>query len=392
MIIGIVGHAPEIEMQLRHIVASGSFSVPYDQMPRTLAELSTVLAANEFPDILILVPAGDPRSALPLTRTLSTEQRTGLVVVTDRPEPDFAIEAYRAGASDVISKETNLEELRGAISRAAQISQRAAVAAAPAVPVEQAERGVVIAVGSATGGVGKSMAAVNIAVGISGVDPGKTALVDVAPQFGGATDLLDGMIPLHTLPSIVSASDSIAAKTYLSYHDKSGLYVAPADEDPSTGDQLDPAEVARTVEMLVHQFRTVIVDTAAGLIPTNLEVFSRADELLVVSDFSVHSLRATRTYLGLLERVPRRLPLTVKVLLNRFDKSAGLTRKHAEEILGVPADAVLDEQPLLLNACNRGEPPMLAPASNQLRQELSPLVGLFHEHHVDPKRANRWFK
>ena len=243
--------------------------------------------------------------------------------------------------------------------------------------------------GSATGGSGKTSVAVNLAVGLAGLDPGKTVLVDAVPQFGGVADQLD-LVPVRTLSAIVSATDSIAAKALLSF-DKCGLYVAPADENPIEGDALVPARVAQTVEMLAHQFRHDVVDLPAGLQPTGLEVLSRADVLLLVADCTVHSLRATRTFLAQLDRIPRgELPLLTYVVLNKFDpRNSGLSRQDAEETIGRTADLVLPAMPGMLLAANAGTPPMLNRASDEMRQELSQLVGLFHEHPEPPKRANR---
>ncbi len=395
MTIAIIGTAPELEAQLRQAVASSAFTVSVMHTPETLAELSSALGPNPMPDVVILVPAGEPGEALPLTRVLSAEQRTGVIIAAPLQGQQmigFTVDAMRAGAADVVSTSPTLEELRSALARGTEVSRRAAQVARAVqatTPVVEQERGTLIAVGSAVGGVGKTTMAVNLAVGIAGIDPGRAALLDAAPQFGGVADQLD-LLAVYGLSTIVGASDSIAAKSYLSLHEASGLYVAPADEEVSDG--LASDQVAMCADMLAHQFRTVVADTPSGLPSTTLELLARADQLLVVSDFSVHSLRATRTYLATLDHLPRRTPLLVKVLLNRFDKAAGLTRKDAEETIGRTADLVLDNQPLMLYAANRGVPPMLAPAKDKLRQDLSPLIGLFHDGHAAaPKRASRRF-
>lgn len=393
MLIGIVGHAPEVEAQLRLQVAAGSFAIQPPRLPATPAELVQMLGDHQFPDILLLVlpEREDPYSMLPLAKALSAEQRGGIVLVVASPDLSFSVEAYRAGAADVITRDASPEELRDAIARAAQIGQRAAVVAkaVQATPVERAERGTVVVVGSATGGVGKTSAAVNLAVGLAGIKPGKVAIVDAVPQFGAVHVHLD-IKAVHTLPTIVGATDSIAAKTYLFFDERSGLYVAPADEDPAEGDRLEPGPVMQTVEMLARQFETVVVDVATGLTPINLELLTRADQLLLISDFSVQSLRSTRRFLKVIKDLPRaRTPLFTRVVLNRYDKVSALTEKDAEETIGMPAEIVLENMPRMLFAANKGEPPMLRPAKDPLRQALSPLVGMFHEIHDEPKRAAR---
>lgn len=391
MLIGIVGRAPEIEAQLRHVVAAGSFTLLPPQMPATPAEMAVLLGEHAFPDVLMLAPDGDPYSVLPLTRALSAEQKGGVVLVVDGPDLSFTVEGLKSGAADVIARTASQDEIRGAVARAAQIGQRAAVVAkaVQATPVERAERGTVVLVGSAVGGVGKTSLAVNLAVGLAGIKPGKVALVDAVPQFGGVHTHLD-IKAIHTLPTIVGATDSIAAKTYLFFDERSGLYVAPADENPAEGDRLEPDPVMQTVEMLARQFETVVVDVSTGLTPINLELLTRADQLLLVSDFSVHSLRATRLFLKAIKDLPRaRVPLFVRPVLNRFDKVSALTQKDAEETIEMPVELVLENMPRMLFAANRGEPPMLRPANDPLRVALSPLVGMFHEIHDEPKRAAR---
>lgn len=390
----LIGEAPEVEAQLSgaRVIAANVFVAKPDEMPTSMLDLTSLLGGRSLPDVLILAPGGeDPRQTLPFARILPVEQHVGVVIVLNSMDAEFAIDALRNGVSDVISAEPSLEELRSALSRAGLVSQRAAQPS-PALNVTTlsgpTEQGVVIVVGSAAGGVGKTFAAVNLAVGLAGTSPGSCCIVDAATQFGGVAHQLD-VVPQFSMPDIVAAPNPIAAKSYLTSH-SSGLFVAPASENPGDLDEVEPTRIAETIEMLAGQFKTVIVDTEPGLTPVTLEILMRADELLVVSDFSVHSIRATSEYLKCVRLLPRHIPLTVKLLLNREDPAFGIRQKAAEETIGMEADLVLKNQPQITLAGNQGIPPMLAGVRDKLRRDISPLVGLFHPHD-DPRRvAGRW--
>lgn len=390
MIVALVGNAPEIENLLNgaHAAAATIHTVQPLEMPTSIGELSALLEGRRLPEVVILAPDDeDPYQTLPLARILPVEQHVGVVIAVNELDAQFAIEALRSGASDVISSEPSLEELKSALSRASIVAQRASIPAPIAtvgIPAAPAERGTVIAVSSAVGGVGKTFAALNLAVGLAGTDPGSCCIADSATQFGGVAHQLD-IMPQFTMPDIVTAADPIAAKAYLTLH-SSGLYVAPASEDPGALDRVDPAKIAETIEMLAMQFKTVIVDTETGLTPVTLEVLTRADALLVVSDFSVHSLRATHEYLKYANLIRRNVPLDIKLMMNREDPALAVSRRAAEEAIGMSAHMVLKSIPQIALAGNQGIPPMLGGVREKMRREISPLVDLFHAHD-DPRRA-----
>lgn len=205
----------------------------------------------------------------------------------------------------------------------------------------------VVVVLSPKGGAGKTTVATNLAVGLARRDPRQVVLVDLDVAFGDvATALL-----LDPRRSVLDALSGAPLDDVLVAH-PSGLQVllAPEDEIP------DPAATAPGVPALLDElasgFRTVVVDTGAGLDDVTLAAVAAATDLVLVGAMDVATLLDLRKVLRRLDATGSAVPR--HLVLNRADESLGLDLADAEGATGLPVAVVVPLDHVVARTTNEG--------------------------------------
>lgn len=162
-----------------------------------------------------------------------------------------------------------------------------------------------IAVTSAKGGSGKTTVAVNLAVSFANRFPDKVVLVDFHGQFGDASLALD-LAPHGTLVDLASFDelDPELVETHLTTHSASSLRLLAAPEvevDPVADMQaLNVPFMAALIGILRRGYRFVFFDIPPLVWPTSRYVFSRCQELIVVTNLcDLASIRDTKSLVDL---------------------------------------------------------------------------------------------
>jgi pilus assembly protein CpaE len=223
----------------------------------------------------------------------------------------------------------------------------------------------VITVSSAKGGVGRTLVATNLAVGLARTGPSSTVLVDLDLQFGDVASVL-GLDPEYSLPDAVrglATRDTMVLKTFLTLH-PTGLYVICGPKTPGEGDTVGADAVSRLLEMLKSEFQYVVVDTGVGLSEHVLAALDESSDVVLVSGMDVPGVRDLRKELDALTR----LGLVREgrhVLLNFVDERTGLSVADVEATLGVSADFLLPRSLAALTSINEGVPLLQRPARRE---------------------------
>lgn len=274
-------------------------------------------------DVIIFETSNDAEGDLEAVRALKAGGQVGgiLLALADGDLPLSRVRALnQAGVDEVLPRPQAGSDVG---SRVQELFERANLAAAEAAR----PRGRVIAVARARGGVGGTTVAVNLAndlVGSAGFLKKRSlhsvALVDLDVQFGSVGTLLD--LPeqdaLLQLALDGALPDGAFLKRALAVL-PNGLKVLAAPSKFMPLDSLQPAQIAALLEGLRRENDYVVVDLPHALGGWMEPVLKAADELIIVSDSTVPSVRHCRRLIEFFTADNPALP--VRVVINREAKS-----------------------------------------------------------------------
>ncbi len=310
---------------------------------------------KEGTDVVALGPDVPLQTALELAQAFEENRPEVTVLVVTKPSPQVYEAALRAGVRDVVASDASDAELRLALERALQTTDRRRRNLMEAGGATGAT-GRVITVVAPKGGSGKTAVATNLGVTLARIAPGKVAIVDLDLQFGDITPALD-LRPEHTMMDIVRTPGTIditALKVLLTKRD-GGLFVLAAPDQPDEGEQIGEAVVHRAVDLLADEFQYVIVDTAAGLNEHTLAALEITTDLVLVGDLSVAGARSMRKLVSALDALEL-VPDARHFVLNRADSRVGMELADVVASVGITVDIRLPSARAVAHSMNEGTP------------------------------------
>ncbi len=277
------------------------------------------------------------------------------VVLVARPSAHLWEEALRVGICEIISVGAEDDEVLAALSRARDAAARRTGAALDVRPDGSRQRRV-ITVLSPKGGCGKTTVAINLAVTLAAITPGRVAVVDLDLQFGDiATGL--GIGPQSTIADAARAGarlDATNLKVLLERH-PSGVYALVGPHFPAEADEIPSSAADRVLDLLAAEFDYVVVDTAAGLDEFTLAAVERSTDLVLVCMNDVPSVRGLRKAIDVLDLLGMTKPRR-HLLLNHSDDRVGLSGRDIEATLGMRIGTSVPTSRSIQISINQGSP------------------------------------
>ncbi|MGA8491291.1 MAG: AAA family ATPase [Terriglobales bacterium] len=324
--------------------------------------------------VLVDIPADNAILALRAIELLHQElPGMALFAIGSISQPQVIVGAMRAGAREFIERPTTTTDLLEAFVR---------LTAAQRKVNREGNSGKVFTVVNAKGGSGATTVAVNLALALQSAH-GNTALVDLAPL--GHTSLHMNLKPLFNVTDAIRnlhRLDSSLLESFMTRH-SGGLQLLagpniPVAVEPST------AEFARLFDMLMGQFRYVVVDASTRIDATTRLVCNLSQTVLLVVSADVTSLWSAfrvQQYLG--EGGARE---KVGLVLNRFRKIAGFSEGDAEAAAGVKLLWKIPNQYFAVStAIDRGIP-VAAQSHTEIGRAFAGLAARLTENDLDVKR------
>ena len=192
------------------------------------------------PDVAIIDIDSDDERALRLVEDLSRAHPScGIVVVSSRTDGQLILRAMRSGAREFLNSPVSIDELVGALDRVSHNGEGG----------KRSNAGAIIAVAGASGGVGTTSIAVNVAVSLAQKPENTVALIDLDLALGDADVFLD-MIPDYTLLDVaqnISRLDLALLRKSLTKH-TSGVYLLPRPVQIEDGEQISEEDLRRITE------------------------------------------------------------------------------------------------------------------------------------------------
>lgn len=294
----------------------------YESAARALAERA--------PGVVVVVLDADPAEALGvLEAALKADPSAAVLPASRARDSDLILRAMRAGAREFLTLPAGLSELEGAI-------ERLLPKGGPATPA--AGKGAqILAIAGATGGVGCTTLAVNLATALARREGHSAVLADF-DLLNGSVDASLDLVPDHTLLDVsqnIERLDQTLLTRSLTRH-ASGLLILPPPAALQDVARIEPEALRRVLDMLKAGFDSVVIDTSKGLQASDFVAFEEATAILLIVQLDLICLRNSarlldlfRQYEGLIDKV--------RVVVNRLgssDSEVGI--KKAEQALGRP--------------------------------------------------------
>jgi septum site-determining protein MinD len=235
------------------------------------------------------------------------------------------------------------------------------------VEPQQEVNGRVITITSGKGGVGKTTTTANLGVALA--------------ARGRSVVLLDADIGLRNLDIVLGLEnrivydlvDVVEGRCRLRQamiRDKrlTNLYLIPAAQTRDK-EAVSPQQMRALCDELRRQFDFVLIDSPAGIEQGFRNAIAGADEVIVVTNPEVSSVRDADRIVGLVEAAELPVP---RLIVNRIDpelvrRGDMMSVEDVTEILSIPLLGIVPDDETIITATNRGEPVALDPASRSGR-------------------------
>ncbi len=232
----------------------------------------------------------------------------------------------------------------------------------------------------AAGGVGNSTLAIQCAMLLvrRKQKPGSTCLVDLNFQAGNVADYLN-LTPVLDIKEINSSPERLdkqLLEVMLSRHE-SGLAVLAAPKAGTRYREISEEAVAAVLGLTSEMFDYVVIDLPQIWFPWTNNVVMGSNRFFIVSEFTVPALRHASLLLDAVRGLDAP-SAEVSVIINKFRKrlfGGGLSKNDAMRLLhdGL-AGFIPDENSLVREAIDRGEPLSEIQKSNSIEKELGRIL------------------
>jgi pilus assembly protein CpaE len=366
----IVESDAEARAAVRRMLGSYPAVVVVDEF-QTLAE-AVSSGPGRHPDLVVAEIPYDPavkdvgRAIKGVEALVRAAPEAAVFATGPMVSADFVLQVIRAGAFEFLSRPVEREALLGALEKVARLRRGAA-------PVRQMGR--VISVYSTKGGLGVTTMAINLAVCLAELAPGRTVLVDLDTRQSDIATCLD-LRPTYSVLDALENLDRLD-ESYLRgllVKHPSGLLVLPG---PTRMErvQLGGEQVRTGLEIMRSCFATVVLDLRHDMDTGTIAALEASDAILFLTSLDVCALRSGAAGLAMFRQLGLNLQ-KVQVIVMREDTGEDVTVKNARETLGLPVSwKTPSDYRTVVAAINGGEPVVTASPRSRIAKNLRQLGG-----------------
>jgi pilus assembly protein CpaE len=275
----------------------------------------------------------------------------------------------QAGISEYLQKPLSVEDVQEAIDRLSRKFGRK-------VEERRREPAKLLAFFSPKGGTGSTCVATNFAVALHMATRKKVLLVDLDLELG-ETALLLGVEPRFSFVDLVRNFHRVDAgllASYIERHD-SGVELLSAPFHPAKAETVTGDQIRQILHFLKQHYDYIIVDTSKSFSPPTLATFEQADQVYLITNVDLPSLRNITRCLPLLERMGApKGDGWLRLVVNRYQSSDPISLKEIERTLGLSVFWTLgNDFETVMNSINAGKPVVMTDKST-FGRDLKSLV------------------
>jgi MinD-like ATPase involved in chromosome partitioning or flagellar assembly len=281
-------------------------------------------------------------------RSTSETSDIPIIMFTAKSQLDDKLEGFDAGADAYLTKPTQPRELVAQVKAVLARSSKGRTAAAPARP--PGERGKLIGVLSAKGGVGVTTLVTNLAFALKTQSKKEVVVSDFRPGCGsmglelGFTDAdgfsrLFGLSPVEITPALIE-SELVAIDARVRF-----LLSSPNPRDNRYITSLDHFEAI--MNNLAYLAPFTILDLGAGLSPLAVKISQLCQQVIVVVEPIPQSVILSRALLEALSEIGVGEDRVLTALINRVRSGIQLSLSHVQDLLGSQISSIFTASPEL---------------------------------------------
>ncbi len=283
-----------------------------------------------------------------------------LIALGHKTEPEAILAPIRAGCDQYVCEPIDHDDLASAVARVA--SKR----------LLQRGKSRCICVVGASGGMGTTSIACNLAMELAAMTEKRCALVDLDLQFGDVAAQFD-CEPRYTLHDVAVTTGQLDRAvlenvlTDLPCH----VSILPRPEGIDQYEDVTSDVVHDTVELLLSMYETVVIDVPKRLDPITFAALGRADRIMLVCQLLVPNVRNTNRFFEAMKQAGIATD-HIEVVVNRDDSSGGrITTKDLENIINKPIFArIPNDYQFVAQSLDFGQPIAGEEKGNPVRTEL----------------------
>jgi len=357
-------------------------------------------AARLHPDVIITDLNLPDISGYEVTKRLRRDPafaQTPILVLTGQSGLQDKLASFESGADDHITKPFEPVELvarMNVLLRRVELFRQALPPAAAFVP-EKITR--MVAVHSLRGGVGSSMLAVNLAIGLNGLWGVPTALLDMVLTAGQVALLLN--MPLRRTWADLSnykpdEMDLEMVHSIIAHH-SSGLDFIAAPTYPTDAESLSEDALKSSIRLMRPSYDYIVTDLPHDFSEVSLLGLDAAEIILLIIAPELSSVRAAAAALDTYNRLGYP-PEKIRLVMNNIFPHQGLPRERIEQALNKQVTITLPYTPdLLVQAINLGKP-ILTHAPEEplsiLLEDFAFFLSLDHHKKNRPEKPSQAWK
>lgn len=321
------------------------------------------------PDLVILHMADDPDQDVRTASAIASGV-PGTTLVGLGPELDAArlLDAMRAGVVEYVPGPVEPASVLDALERVMRKSGWGS-------SLDGRRNGKLLAFFSPKGGSGSTTVVTNLGIEIHRLTGKKTLLVDLDLELGEIASLL-GVRPRFNFVDLVRnvhRMDADLLSSYIEGH-KSGVQVLSAPFEPDIGEQVGAEEITRSLGLLRRHYDYVLIDTSKSLGAPARASLQAADQIFLVTNVDVPSLRNLKRCLPILNGVTAGDETRLRLVVNRFNGKGLVGLKDIEETLGLEVYWTLpNDFDTVITSISAGQPLVLH-GNSRFAKELKALA------------------
>lgn len=329
------------------------------------------------PDIALVALDSDAGKGLALVAKISQElPECHVLVISSSTEGSLILQAMRNGAKEFLSLPLKLEDVLSALDRIRQTQSTRAGEG-------QVRSCQVFAVAGASGGVGCTSLAVNLACVLARSEQNSVVVIDLDFALGDSDVWLD-IIPDYTIQDVaenITRLDYSLLKRSLTRHD-CGVFLLPRPVQLDDNLKITGEQIKRVIALLKSTFTHLIIDTSKSFGSLDMAALEVSDTVLLVTQLDLPCLRNVVRLMQYFEH-SEGVTDKIQIVVNRVGlEDTQISLNKALETIGREISwQIPNDYATMVEARNNGVPLVIqAPkakltrALEQLAQQLSPSV------------------
>ncbi|MEU8567644.1 AAA family ATPase [Streptomyces pathocidini] len=274
----------------------------------------------DLPEVVLVHERIGPVPALELIREVALRfPAVGVVLVTADSSPGLFAAVMDSGARGLIALPPTYEDVAARVQAAGQWATGMRRHLGAAGDGAAGPGGTVVTVSGAKGGVGTTVAAVQLALAARA--SGRTvALVDLDLQAGDVASYLDVRFrrSIVDLAGIGDLSPRVLQDALFTHPTGIGLLLAP--EEGERGEDVSDRAARQIVGALRNRFEVVVVDCGSQMSGASAAAVEMADTALLVTTPDVVAVRAAKRLVRLWDRLQIRKAEDTVAVVNRHTR------------------------------------------------------------------------